>query len=365
MTGRERILATLAGLPTDRIAVLEAFWPKVESSFRRSAGILNGTSLIDHFDLDGGQYFFDQSLGYETKILEEHEDYQIVENEWQERVKLFTDGSATPGHLSQPVRSRDDWHRYRQRLRFSPARMEVTIQGKSMPEYGTVQMYQSLKRNDRCRILSLLGPFECDHHLIGFEQQQLLMYDDPELLTETYRTHTDLILEGLEHLCTTGLSPDVLWLYEDVAYGNGLMFSLDVYRRLLKPFHARIIEAAGRYGIPLIYHTDGNPTSIIPDLIEIGVSAIHPLEVKAGCDVRQLIDLYSDSLTFIGNIDARNFVAEREEKLFEEIDQKLPAACERGRYIFHSDHSLPDGSSYDVYRRVLEYVRSPERGWNT
>lgn len=79
---------------------------------------------------------------------------------------------------------------------------------------------------------------------------------------------------------TARAGADMLHLGDDVANQNALMFPPDLWRRVFKTRMARVI-AAGRKENPHIhvwYHSDGNATAIIPDLIEVGVTILNPVQ---------------------------------------------------------------------------------------
>jgi uroporphyrinogen decarboxylase len=73
---------------------------------------------------------------------------------------------------------------------------------------------------------------------------------------------------------------DMLRTGDDVANQNSLMFSRDLWRRFMKPRWARVFAAARRIkpDIAIWYHSDGNITDVIPELVEIGVDILNPLQ---------------------------------------------------------------------------------------
>lgn len=73
---------------------------------------------------------------------------------------------------------------------------------------------------------------------------------------------------------------DVIRIGDDIATQEGLMLSPRLYRERIKPHHAAAIAEARRRapGIPVLYHSDGRLTGLLPDLIEIGVTAINPVQ---------------------------------------------------------------------------------------
>jgi uroporphyrinogen decarboxylase len=73
---------------------------------------------------------------------------------------------------------------------------------------------------------------------------------------------------------------DVLRIGDDIATQAGLLVGPPLYRERLKPFHASVV-AAGRAVNPslqVLYHSDGKLTGLLPDLIEVGVTAINPVQ---------------------------------------------------------------------------------------
>ncbi len=96
---------------------------------------------------------------------------------------------------------------------------------------------------------------------------------------------------------------DVLWLGDDVSTQLDMMMSPEVWRRLLKPALASVIAAARRLDPDLLifYHGDGNLEKIIPDLVEIGVNILNPVQPEC-LDPFAVKERYGDSLTIWGAI---------------------------------------------------------------
>ena len=100
---------------------------------------------------------------------------------------------------------------------------------------------------------------------------------------------------------------------------------------------------------------------MLDDLIDAGVAAINPLEVKANMDVRELATTHGNRLGFCGNIDVRVMTTNDRDAVREEIRSKLAAAMPYNGYIYHSDHSVPPGVDLETYRQVLREVREAGR----
>ena len=94
---------------------------------------------------------------------------------------------------------------------------------------------------------------------------------------------------------------DLLMLGDDVANQNALMFHPDLWRAVMKPRWASVIAAAraGKPDIHVWYHTDGNATDIVDDLIEIGITILNPVQPEC-MDPVALRRRYGKRLAFDG-----------------------------------------------------------------
>ena len=102
---------------------------------------------------------------------------------------------------------------------------------------------------------------------------------------------------GLRHI-------DWLWTGDDVGGQQGMMLSPEMWRERVRPAMARIIDVGRRCGLPIAYHSCGAIRPIIPDLIEIGVTVLNP--IQCGCPGMEAASLkaeFGERLTFMGGID--------------------------------------------------------------
>lgn len=348
MDARERVQRLIAHKVADRIGIFDSFWWETERDFHLQ-GMPERVTAEEYFDLDIGMFWFDQSFLLPRKVIEEYEDRRIITDEWGTLLQEFKDRQSTPGLLDFAIKERSSWENmYKPRLVYSSSRIDWP---------ALEARYNSLRQRGKYVVLSVLDPFEATWHKVGPEQQLMLMVTDPDWLSDMYEADTALVEAAWEDLWSHGLCPDALWIYGDIAYRNGLLFSPKHYQSVLMPFHRRLCELAHRYGCQVIYHSDGNVTQALPFLVQCGVDCLHPLEVKAGMDVVVLKQEWGDKLAFMGNIDARLFSANDLAGLEAEIRRKIPVAMAGGGYVYHSDHSIPPGTKLDTYRYALELVR--------
>ena len=106
----------------------------------------------------------------------------------------------------------------------------------------------------------------------------------------------------------------------------------------------------------LVYHRCGDSRAILDGLVEAGIDAYQPLEVKAGMDVLKLKEKYGNSIAFMGNIDAHNVLTGPKVEMKRDLLNKLKAAIGSG-YIPSSDHSIHSDISPENYDYFINLIK--------
>jgi uroporphyrinogen-III decarboxylase len=123
------------------------------------------------------------------------------------------------------------------------------------------------------------------------------------------------------------------------------------------PSYKRLTGFLRKNGVDVIMiDTDGNPTALIPLLLEAGVNGLYPLEVTAGMDARVLRKEYGSDLLLVGNLDKRVLLKSREE-IKREVESKVPLLAESSGYIPSLDHTVPPDVPYENYIYYLEVLK--------
>jgi uroporphyrinogen decarboxylase len=143
--------------------------------------------------------------------------------------------------------------------------------------------------------------FETAWAIRGFEQMLIDLVRDPEFAAVLLDRLTALRVVQARQLAAAGV--DVLRLGDDVAGQTGMLMRPALWRTWFKPRMARIIDAARdvKPDIHLFYHSDGDCRAIIPDLIEIGVTVLNPVQPEC-MDPAALKREFGDRLAFWGTI---------------------------------------------------------------
>ena len=120
--------------------------------------------------------------------------------------------------------------------------------------------------------------FEAAWRLRGFENFMIDLVYRTELADYLLDQLTSMLVENALILARAGV--DILLLDDDVAMPTGLMISPITWRRHFKDRLAGVINTAREESPDLLffYHCDGDFTQLIPDLVDIGVNVINPVQ---------------------------------------------------------------------------------------
>lgn len=88
---------------------------------------------------------------------------------------------------------------------------------------------------------------------------------------------------------------------DDYGAQRSLLFSPALWRRLMKPRLARMFAVFRQAGLPVILHSDGDIWPILPDLVEIGLTCLNPVQPEV-LDHARLQREFGSQLSFYGGI---------------------------------------------------------------
>lgn len=154
---------------------------------------------------------------------------------------------------------------------------------------------------------------------------------------------------------------DLVMYPDDMATQRAPLFSPELYRRLIKPRHRRMNEVVKRHGKPIIYHCCGSVYAFLPDLLDVGIDALNPIQVSAAeMDPKRLKREFGQDLTFWGGIDTQKMLPfGTPEEVREEVKRRIDDLAEGGGYILCAVHNIqsevPPENIVAMYEAALEY----------
>ena len=268
MNSRERVRQALTCRRPDRILKALTFW---EESIPR----ITPVSPSDYFSLDVRFVDFKPPPG-------------------QEGFLGYLEGLPKDVHVGSPaqLRTYHEWGYHPETAGAGPlghARTLEDVAGHVLPDLADPRRYAGLRAEVEAlhsRGLAVAGSpphlggefFETAYRLRGFQTFLTDLVLNKPLARYLLDQLAALTLHNALILAQAGV--DILLLDDDVAMPTGLIVSPAAWREFFKPRLAGVIREAREASPELIvfYHSDGDFTRLVPDLVEIGVDVIHPLQ---------------------------------------------------------------------------------------
>lgn len=347
MTSYERFSRMFEHKEADRVPMDDIPW---EGTIRRwhREGMPEGVSYIDYFDLDKVVHIgADNSPRYEMKVIEETDEYSICTTSWGVTLKKWKQEDSTPEFIDFTVTNPDKWAEAKKRMTPSADRINWNKLKKN---------YKKWRENGYWIRGELWFGFDVTHSwTVGTERLLIALIEDPEWCIDMFNHYLDVDLALLDIIWDEGYKFDSVRWPDDMGYKHNQFFSINMYREILKPVHKRAIDWAHAKGIKAELHSCGDINPFIPELIEIGLDCINPLEVKAGMNPVEIKHKYGNNLVLHGGINA--VLWDDIEAIEEEMRRVIPELKKSGGYIFSSDHSIPNSVSLKNFARIVELIK--------
>lgn len=206
-------------------------------------------------------------------------------------------------------------------------------------------------RGDKFFLFTFDGPFQRMSSGYGLEQALTKFIQEPRHSLSSFKESQRQIIEEFKRLKDKGFEFDGAWMWEDIAYHQGVYFSIEKYHSQLFGIHQDLSDFFGSEGLGLFFHCDGKVEDLIPLLVGVKIKAIHPVQEKSNPNLLRLKREFSRYLTFVGGVGLHRL--EQERKRFFEYIQKLNKG---GNYIFSFDGPIPDSFDMKEYDKLIAAV---------
>jgi uroporphyrinogen decarboxylase len=198
--------------------------------------------------------------------------------------------------------------------------------------------------------------FECAWALRGYERMLSDFVLNPDLagrlLDIPYRYH----LVAAKKLTEMGV--DMIWIGDDVGAQKAMLISPKMWRKFLKPRMANFIAELKSINpqLKVAYHSDGYIYPIIPDLIEIGLDVLNPIQ-PASLDPIRLKQDFGDKLCFWGSIDEQHTLPFGSvEDVRSEVKTRLETLGKNGGLILGPTHHVQLDTPMENFWAMVETI---------
>ena len=143
---------------------------------------------------------------------------------------------------------------------------------------------------------------------------------------------------------------DWLWTGDDVGGQQALIMDPDTWRSCIKPRLKRILDVGKQKGLWTAFHSCGEIRPIIPDLIEIGVNVLNPIQCNCpGMNAAELKKEYGKELSFMGGVDTQELLPNGTATEVEKTTAALidVMTSDGGGFILAASHTVPPETPLD------------------
>jgi uroporphyrinogen decarboxylase len=358
VTHRERVQTALSHEEPDRCPMQVSFTPEFAIRLRKDLGL---DEISEHNPHGGGNTYelertIDSdllltSVGWANSYYQQEEDYI---DEWG------------VGWKSVPYETKFGSGRYTEIVQH-PLAEDSAVASYSPPDPERPSLYReselalkNFKEEYWIVGVTVTTIFECAWALRGYERLLMDLVERPdiadEILSIPYRYH----LAAARRLARMGC--DMIWIGDDVGGQKSMLISPSLWRRAFKPKVAEFIRAvkSENPGITVAYHSDGNIEPIIPDLIEIGLDMLNPVQPRS-MDPAILKLRYGKCLCFWGSIDEQHTLPfGTPEEVRNEVVERIVTLGNKGGLIAGPTHNVQLDTPMENFHAMVDTIRTTQ-----
>lgn len=222
-------------------------------------------------------------------------------------------------------------------------RTEADLSKIVLPDLSDESFYDPAKRfmeryhNQDLAIYAGMRPFGMFNTIYSMPMMDFAqaLHDNHKLIDTMMNIFIEWNLAVLEKIQTLGI--DFLVTYNDMAWKGGPMVSPQVFREVFLP---KMKIAADAIKVPWAFHSDGNLTIVMEDLLTLGMNAVNPFEPPC-MDLKIAKKKWGDRICLWGNIDlVKTLPHGTVEEVDAEVRQRIEDAGKGGGYICATSNSI-------------------------
>lgn len=179
--------------------------------------------------------------------------------------------------------------------------------------------------------------------LRNMENVMIDMVERPEMAHYLFDKFTTFYCEDITRAVeATDGGFDLYGEWSDYGTQRALLISIPMFRTFLAPYLKRMIDHCHSLGLKFMAHSCGAIRPLIPDLIELGVDLLDPIQVAAeGMEPGGLNRDFGDKIAFHGGVCTQHTLPFGTPKEVEEaVLNRIATLGAGGGYILASSHDI-------------------------
>ncbi|MHB8278313.1 MAG: uroporphyrinogen decarboxylase family protein [Candidatus Humimicrobiaceae bacterium] len=197
--------------------------------------------------------------------------------------------------------------------------------------------------------------------LIGYENAFTGFYYRKKEVDYLLEGITEFNVEMSKKVVELGLV-DGLRTGDDLGAQKGMLISPEMFRKFLKERYAKMWEVYKNKNLPVFHHSDGDIFEIIPDLIDIGLDVLTPIQPEVLYPEKMARE-FGKNLSFMGGISTQDtlpFKSPQEVK--NEIIERIKVLGKYGGYIISPSHEVTSDCKEENFLTMLETLECYRSG---
>jgi uroporphyrinogen decarboxylase len=159
----------------------------------------------------------------------------------------------------------------------------------------------------------------------------------------------EIFLRVIEHKCVGAVLNN-----DDIAHNNGLMIHPKYLRKYVFPFYKKVGDVCRDRGLGYVFHSDGDCTTAMDELIECGYQGFNPVQPNA-MDIVEVKRKWGKKLCLIGNINLDSTLTlGTPEDVKAEVHERIRTIAPGGGYMVASSNSITDYVPLENMKAMLE-----------
>jgi len=277
----------------------------------------------------------------------------------------FTFEAAIPAELEDKIWVDEFGCTWRQGSIFSlvkPALTEPSLEGYKFPDFSNPERYkripEEIERHKDKFFAAGAGLlfFERAWAMRRLEQILIDFYRYPDFVKELLDNLMELNLQMVEGVVQYDV--DAVRFGDDYGTQKGLIMKPETWRKFLKPRLKQIYGRAERAGKFVMIHSCGDNSSIMGDLIEIGVDIFHPIQPEA-MNIYELKEKYGSQITFNGGITTQRLPFMTPKDIREEVKRVRASMSKGGGFVLEPSKPIRWDVLPETAMALIDEITNP------
>lgn len=333
MTGRERILTTLAHKEPDMVPIFD--WSINPFVVESLTGYRSDMRFVEEFDLDAISVRLVTNRKFDTQTTY-FDDFGVLR------------AVSAVGDYDHPIKNVID--------------EPEELKSYKMPDPDADHLYRRVREaqdyfgKEKAIFVHTRDVFSFARDMLGFENLFIDLYEEPELVHELISMQVEYSTKVAKNLRSMGI--EIIDTQDDIATARGLFISKEMYCSFFQPHYKELVQNFKKEGLWVAKHSDGDLRSIVPELLDAGIDILDPIDPMGHMDLAEMKRLYGDRVTLKGNVDCVGaLVTGTLEDVERVVKGCIDAAAGGGGYILSSSNSIHSSINPQNYKYMIECAR--------